>query len=124
MAEQWDRDPKTGDYIMTGGAPKLTAENDLRIPAYHRLKIQRRRWLHAPDSSYGSSLADVKKNSSGAVQLTQTLAEQALAPIVEDKRATTATAEVTDQTRDGIAFTASLVDANDHVQSIDLPGIN
>lgn len=94
MAQHWDRDPQSGDYLLAGGKPVQT--DSLRIPAYLRLKIRRfgtldnRRqgWMYAPTNKYGSSFYQIQKNRSASDQsFLEDVAAAALTPLVEDGRA-------------------------------------
>lgn len=82
----WAIDPKSGDYVMTDGKP--TDSDSLIYPAYYRLRIGRKRWMYAPDDSYGSDLAQLKKRFNGK-DLTgvKNVEERALKPMIDDGRA-------------------------------------
>lgn len=85
-------DPTSGDYVITNG--NLTRDETLLFPAYARLKIQRGKWLYAPNSDYGSDFGLVKKRSASAAPVLQNIALRALQPILDDGRAVDAEATV------------------------------
>jgi phage gp46-like protein len=87
MAQQWDRDPATGDYILASdGTPQQT--DSLEVPAYHRLKTHRTQWMYAPDPDYGSDFYQVqKRNSAVNGGLLENIADKALQPMIDDGRA-------------------------------------
>lgn len=122
MAQNWDRDPHTGDYKMEKGAPIQT--NSLLIPAYHRLKVKRTQWLYAPDPGYGSDFYLVKKraNTNANTQL-ENIAERALQPMVDDGRANTITVTVDANTRNGAGMTTKIVDAQGEVEQTTFKGL-
>lgn len=127
MGEQWQRDPKTLDYVIESGAPAKTDPGDLKIPAFIRLRCPREKWMYAPNRQYGSRLREVKKNnmtSPHSVQLTETLAAQALSPMVDDGRATEVQATVVEQGRaQGIGFVVVIISKNGQPQQIELPSV-
>lgn len=88
MAQDWDVDPSSGDYIMINGAPSET--NSLLPPAYRRLKSKRKQWLYAPDKTWGSNFYLVKKRGTAISSgLLDTTAVDALLPMITDGRAKT-----------------------------------
>lgn len=125
MAEQWDRDPKTLDYVVSNGAPVNTPAGDLLVPAFIRLRCPKGRWMY--DTTLGSRLGEVKKNtmtSPHSVQLTETLAAQALQPLIDDGRATEVTTTVVEQGRpQGIGFVAVITGKNGQPQVLQLPSV-
>jgi phage gp46-like protein len=86
--QDWNVDPKTGDYVMVNGAPQET--DSLLPPAYRRLKTKRGKWLYAPDSKYGSNLYTIKKLGNAISSgLIDTTVVDALLPMITDGRAKT-----------------------------------
>lgn len=82
----WVIDPKTGDYVMTNGAP--VESTSLIYPAYYRLKVERTQWLYAPDVNYGSDFYTIKKRFTATdANVLTNLAERALQPMIDDGRA-------------------------------------
>ena len=111
MSQSWNIDPSTGDYIMVGGAPEQT--NSLQVPAYFRLKTKRTRWLYAPDNKFGSDFYLIKKRPSrNSNQRLETIAEVALRPIIDDGRANSVDAVVTENVRGGTGMDVTIVDAS------------
>jgi len=92
----WNIDPKTGDYVMDGGAPEQT--NSLKLPAYYRLKTKRLSWMYAPDNQYGSDYYTVAKKTKGTNQLLENIGSRALQPLIDDGRALDI--ELTAETKD------------------------
>lgn len=122
MAQNWDIDPKTGDYKMIGGAPVQT--NSLRVPAYVRLKTPQGGWLYAPDDNYGSRFYALKKRQTvGDASGVETIAANALSPIVNDGRASSVTVEAKVVARHGIGLETEIVDAGGEVENLILPGL-
>ena len=91
MAQTWDINPVTGDYVMVGGQPSQT--NDLNVPAYIRLKAPRQGlrkrdgtpggWMYAPDSKWGSNFWAKRGTRVAGSQITEMeqVAAVALQPI-------------------------------------------
>lgn len=113
MAQQWDRNPQTGDYIMgADGSPVQT--DSLNVRAYHRLKTKRTQWMYAPDDSYGSDFYLVKKrNSSVNSGLLENIAEKSLQPIIDDGSASTVTATSTTAPSDNRSSSSLEIDMID-----------
>ncbi len=113
MAQQWDRDPTTGDYVLTSdGTPQQT--DSLVVPAYHRLKTHRTRWMYAPDPDYGSDFYLVqKRNSSVNGGLLESIAEKALQPMIDDGRAASADATNTTTAADNRSSSSLEIDIVD-----------
>ena len=126
MGEQWQKNAATKDYVIENGAPAKTASGDLLVPAFYRLQCPKNKWMYAPPD-FGSRLGEVKKNNSTTphtVQLTETLAAQALEPIVRDGRASEVVTRVVEQGRaQGVGFRAWLVGQNGEPQVLDLPSV-
>lgn len=122
MAQNWNIDPKSGDYVMKGGAPEQT--DSLTIPAYIRLKTQRGGWMYAPDAKYGSQFHKIaKRRTTQDATFIENLAADALAPIVEDNRANEIEVATTQSARHGIGMEAIIQDARGRVDKLNLPSI-
>jgi len=125
MAAQWDRDPKTLDYIVQNGSPVNTPPGDLLVPALIRLRCPKNKWMYNPD--LGSKLSEVKKNTMASphnVELIETLAAQALKPMVDDGRALDIAAKVVEQGRaQGIGFVAEIIGKDGQPQVLGLPSV-
>lgn len=114
----WKIDPANGDYLMgTNGAPQDT--DDLKEPAYIRLKVKRNLWLYAPNNQYGSDFhLQKKRKSTQDASFYETLAERALQPIVDDGRAQSITVTALVSTRNGIGMQTDIVDARGKEEKI------
>lgn len=121
--QSWDIDPVEGDYILDKGSPVTT--NSLRVPAYFRLKVKRTQWMYAPDSKYGSDFYTVKKRSqNNSTQRLESIAAKALQPIVDDGRASTIEAEVTDiPNRNAVEMDITVTDNNGEVEKTTFNGL-
>lgn len=122
MANHWEVDPKNGDYVMEGGAPKQT--ESLRIPAYYRMKIPRTKWMYAPNDKYGSLFWSVRKRvSTQDNSLLENMAADAIQPIVDDGRAIQAEVTTVAVARHGVGMSAVLTDSSAKPQTLVLPQI-
>jgi phage gp46-like protein len=86
--QSWLIDPATGDYDMDEtGNPVL--DTTLQTPIYVRLMGPRTRWLHAPDSEWGSDFWQIKNDKSLSSQpnVVAAAAQRAVQPIIDDGRA-------------------------------------
>lgn len=119
----WEVDPKTGDYVMEDGAPKIT--DSLKIPSYIRLKTKRGAWLYAPDTEYGSDFHLMKKRrSSENASTIEDAAARALQPIVDDGRATEIEVETQVLTRNNVGMKVDIIDSTtERVETLVLPAI-
>lgn len=121
----WVIDPNSGDYVMESGSP--TDSNDLKYPAYNRLKVQRGQWLYAPNDQYGSDYYLVKKRFNGSsLGNLRDIGERALQPIVDDKRAISVQVNYDSQpqqSRNNSALTVILIDAQGELEQLNLPQI-
>jgi phage gp46-like protein len=108
MAQSWQIDPTTKDYVMTQGSPAET--DSLQIPAYMRLKVRRGGWMYAPDDKYGSDLAAAKnqKGTSRDATHIENIVAVALQPIVDDGRAKGADVTVTANGRGYLGLEADI----------------
>lgn len=122
MAQNWDLDPKNGDYIMEDGAPKQT--DSLRIPAYVRLKTPRTRWLYAPDDRFGSDfyLLQKRQTTRDASQV-ETVAVNALQPIADDGRARSIEVDAVQVARHGVGLETKIVEASGRLDNLLLPSL-
>lgn len=123
MAQSWQIDPSTKDYVMSQGAPVET--DSLEIPAYVRLKTRRGGWMYAPDSSYGSDLAAGKnqKGTSRDVSHIENIVAVALQPIVDDGRAKGAEVTVTATSRGYLALDAKLERAAGNLDQLNIKSL-
>ncbi len=120
--QNWKINPETGDYIIANGAPEQT--NSLTIPAYMRLKVQRSRWMYAPNNEYGSDFYTVKKRpSENGNQRLEDIASRALQPLVDDGRAKEITVDITGNSRNAAGMNAVIVDASGEVEQTTFKGI-
>lgn len=111
-------DPVTGDYEIVNG--NLVRDESLKFAAYARLKIQRTKWMYAPDSDYGSNFGLVKKRSNNASPMLQNIAEKALQPLIDDGRAVDITVDVLpSQGRHDAQLEISITDKNQQVMKFD-----
>lgn len=117
--QNWDLDPKTGDYVMEGGAPKET--DSLNIPAYIRLKTPRLGWLYAPDTKYGSDFQTIKKRQSVRdASHVETVAANALQPILDDGRAESILVNTEVVTRNAVGLKTEIERADGKLDTLKL----
>ena len=123
MAQSWDIDPVTGDYVMVGGAPAQT--DSLKIPAYFRLKIPRGNWLYAPDrNKYGSNFHLVtKRQTTGDSSQLEAIAANALQPLADDGRASSIEIQTVTVARQGIGLETQIVKSNGQIDQLILPSL-
>lgn len=115
--QTWNIDPKTGDYVLENGRPQET--NSLKVAAYFRLKIKRKKWLYAPDDKYGADFYTIQKRpADNANQRFENTAVKALQPLVDDGRALQIEATVTQNVRSGTALETTIIDATGEVQKV------
>lgn len=108
MAQNWDRDPTTGDYIMKNGSPVQT--DSLRVPAYTRLKVKATQWLYAPDKNYGSYFFRLQKRQTNRDTSTvENVAANALRPLTADGRANQIDIDFDAVARNGVGLNIKLV---------------
>lgn len=122
MPQSWLIDPKTGDYVLQGGAPKET--DSLEVPAYFRLKIPRKGWMYAPDDKFGSDFHTIKKRQTtkDATQI-ETIAGNALQPIADDGRARSIEVNAIITSRQAVGLQAKIVKANGQLEQLVLPSL-
>lgn len=122
MAQNWNIDPVSGDYVLVGGAPEQT--DSLNIPAYFRLKIGVDTWLYAPDSNYGSRFSAIKKRPTGRdTSKIENAAAVALQPIVDDGRALSITVETTGANRNNVSLRAIIERQRGVFDQLDIPSL-
>jgi phage gp46-like protein len=115
--QHWDRDPASGDYVMTDGAPAQT--DSLTIPAYIRVKSQRKKWLYAPNDRWGSDFGTVKKNrASASPGIIESIGARAVQPLVDDGRADGVTVEAVTRTRYGLGVKINILTASGQQEEI------
>lgn len=122
MAQTWEQNPMTGDYVMQGGAPVET--NSLRMPAYVRLKVRRSTWLYAPNTEYGSEFHTVKKRKTNDdASLIENLAARALQPILDDGRAAAIEIDTEAVSRNGVGIKSRIIVSEGESEVLLLPQI-
>lgn len=123
MSQHINLDPQTGDYVLVGGQPQRT--DSLTVPAYYRLKTKRTKWLYAPTDRFGSDFYKLKKNlsSDSDVSRVEDIAARALAPMVEDGRASSITVEVVQRERFGLCLSVKITAANGEEEEFLFTGI-
>jgi phage gp46-like protein len=122
--QNWTFDPKTGDYVMSGGAPLQT--NALLTPAYIRLKTRRTQWMYAPDSKYGSDLHKIKNKKAAQnrqIASVEAAAARALQPMADDGRAQSITVDLAATQRGYIGLDIAILQSNGQVETLNLPSI-
>lgn len=122
MAQNWNINPKTGDYVMVGGSPQQT--DSLLIPAYIRLKTRRTQWLYAPNTEYGSDFYLVKKRRTNENASTiESIGARALQPMIDDSRASQIDITTTAVARQGLQLETDITDARGKSETLILPQI-
>lgn len=122
MAQNWNIDPKTGDYVQKGGAPEQT--DSLTVPAYFRLKVTAGSWLYAPDNQYGSRFAELKKRPTGRdTSKVENAAAVALQPILDDGRAVSITVDTTSANRNSVGLKVVLEKQRGVFDQLEIPSL-
>lgn len=122
MAQNWNLNPATGDYVMNGGAPEQT--DSLKIPAYVRLKVTVGQWLYAPDSNYGSRFKQIKKRPTGRdTAKVENAAAVALQPILDDGRALSITVETTSSNRSSVGLSTVIERQRGVFDQLEIPSL-
>lgn len=122
MAQNWNIDPVTGDYVLVGGAPEQT--DSLTIPAYIRLKTTVGQWLYAPDTKYGSRFALIKKRPTGRdTNKVENAAAVALQPILDDGRAVSITVDTTSANRTSVGLKVLIEKQRGVFDQLDIPSL-
>lgn len=119
MAQNWDLDEKTGDYVMKGGAPVET--DSLRVPAYNRLKIKRTQWMYAPSENYGSDFYRLKKRQTNTdTTAVENIAARGLQPILDDARAQRIDIDFDSVARNGVGLKIKIVSSQGKSEELKL----
>jgi len=122
MAQNWNLNPATGDYVMSGGSPEET--DSLKIPAYIRMKVTVNQWLYAPDSSYGSRFSQIKKRPTGRdASRIENAAAVALQPILDDGRALSITVETTSSNRTSVGLKTAIERQRGVFDQLEIPSL-
>jgi len=122
MAQNWNINPETGDYVIDKGSPVQT--NSLQIPAYLRLKTRRTQWLYAPDNQYGSDYYTiVKRPASNSNTRLENIGAVALQPLVDDGRARSVELTATVNSRHATGLETKIVDAAGEEETFTFKGI-
>ncbi len=122
MSQNWLIDPATGDYVLSGGAPSQT--DSLKVPAYFRMKAKRGTWLYAPDSKWGSDFYTLpRRPSDNGNQKIENVALSALEPILNDGRAKSIEANITENKRGATALETIIIDASGEVVTETFKGL-
>lgn len=96
MANNLEIDPATGDYVVENG--RLIETDDLRVAAYFRLRTRKQLWLYADDDQFGSTFYLMMTRAGfRSPRLLENVARDALAPLIDDGRASTIEVRATDQ---------------------------
>lgn len=116
-AFQWEIDPSSGDYVQVNGSPVMTAE--LTHPAYYRCKVPRKKWLYAPDDNYGSDFASFRgKQNTANTSVLESMAQRAMAPIVQDGRATEIDVTTIARSRNGTQLETKITTPQGEVETL------
>jgi len=119
MAQNWDINERTGDYVMRGGAPLQT--DSLRIPAYNRLKVKRTQWMYAPDVNYGSDFFRLKKRQTNTdTSAVENIAARGLQPLADDQRAQRIDIDFDAVARNGVGLKIKIVSAQGTAEELNL----
>jgi len=118
----WLINPQTGDYVIEDGSP--VRDESLQFPAYARIKTEKEKWMYAPSRDYGNSLVGLGKRQTTTPGLARKLIEKALAPILNDGRASEIEVDVSEVTRYGISTIINIIDENNQDQTIELRQVN
>lgn len=119
MAQNWDIDEKTGDYLQVGGAPVET--DSLRVPAYIRLKTKRTQWLYAPNENYGSDFYRLQKRQTNRdTSVVENIAARGLQPLLDDGRAQRIDIDFDAVTRNAVGIKTKIVSASGKAEELNL----
>ncbi len=106
-----DRDMATGDYKMdAAGKPILT--ESLAPACRARVRGHRTKWMHAPDSEWGSDMYTYLKRKSVDFKdgLGESIVSRALQPLQDDGRIDNLEVQTTAAQRGGVAFGVKFLD--------------
>lgn len=112
----WLIDPGTGDYQISKGSP--IRDESLQFPAYVRLKTVRKSWLYAPNTSFGSDISLIVKQTRNSPQALESAAAKALQPIIDDGRALSIAVDQTGNARFMEEIEVKIVDNNNQTQAV------
>ncbi len=119
MAQHWEIDERSGDYLMSDGSPIQT--ESLRIPAYNRLKIKRNNWLYNPGVDYGSDFYQIKKRQTNRdTSLIENTAARGLQPLLDDGRARRIDIEFESSSRNAVSLKIRIISASGEIQELQL----
>ena len=122
MAQNWDIDPKNGDYLLQGGSPIET--DSLKVPAYYRLKISAGSWLYAPSNTFGSTFNLIKRQPTGRdANKVENAAAVALQPILDDGRAVSIAIDTVRATRGAVGLTVKIQRQRGVFDQLELPSV-
>lgn len=120
--QNWNMNPVTGDYVMVGGSPQET--DSLAIPAYIRLKTTVNKWMYAPDTSYGSGFANIKKRpTTRDTSKIENTAAVALQPILDDGRASSITVDTTSANRTSVGLSVKIEKQQGVIDQLEIPSL-
>lgn len=120
--QNWNLNPVTKDYVVTNGKPEET--DTILIPAYIRLKVQRKKWLYAPDDDYGSDFYELKnKQSNRMPSMVENVAARALQPLIDDNRARSITVDFAQSSRHSIGLETKIINASGKVEQLSFPAL-
>ncbi len=110
-------DPSTGDYVIEKG--DTVKDYTLKFPAYVRMKVQRKRWLYAPDDNYGADFFKVLKRSVNTPRVLEQMTNKALQPLIDDKRAVEISSFSRPLTRNMCNIEVNILEANRTLQTFE-----
>ncbi len=105
------RDMATGDYVMdAAGKPVLTTS--LAPPCRARLRGHRLKWMHAPDSQWGSDMHTYvrRKSVDFSDGLGESIVTKAMQPLQQDGRIDNLEVVTQQSQRGGVAFGVNFLD--------------
>jgi phage gp46-like protein len=109
--------PQTKDYQIVGG--NAVQDTSLDTPIYIRLKVQRTKWLYAPDASYGSDFyKQTKKSSTTGANTSQIEAISALQPMVDDGRILSLRTDLVSQSRFSTAIKLTYLQSSNSADQV------
>lgn len=122
MAQSWNINPASGDYINDNGVPEET--DSLLVPAYFRLKTKRTQWLYSTDDTFGSDFYLQKKRKSGQdASAIESVGSRALQPLIDDGRASEVTVTATVASRNAVGMETEIIDARGEPEQIVFPSL-
>ncbi len=119
MAQYWDINEKTGDYLQSAGSPIQT--NSLRVPAYIRLKVRRTQWMYAPNKEYGSDFYRVQKRQTNRdTSAIENIAAKGLEPLTADGRAQRIDIDFEAVARHAVGIKVKIISADGQIAELTL----